>query len=151
MTNALQTDVLLKRQEAQQYLLHYLSYIPETTGAAAASFRLTRMSSLTPTVALLDLLRCAWQLEKLLEFNPFLSAAACSRLYKGLLLWLQLCVLEDKLARLTQQLQAGAEASTVLVQVGVLSIRHLIACTWVQLLAASSTLCTQYKLLTALN
>jgi hypothetical protein len=36
------------------------------------------------------------------------------------LVWLQLCVLEDKMARLQQLLQAGADGVTALIQVRLL-------------------------------
>lgn len=121
----LQADVLLKRKQTQQYLLHHLWHIPPEVGPPAASFRLLRASSAVPDASLLDLLCCAWQPELMLEFNPFLSTAALSRLHEGVLTWLQLCVLEDKLARLVQYAEAGAEAEAMLKQV---SMREAEAC-----------------------
>jgi hypothetical protein len=38
------------------------------------------------------------------KVNPLLSPAAVDRLHQGLLIWLQLCVLEDRLQRVQQAL-----------------------------------------------
>jgi hypothetical protein len=68
---------------------------------------------LAPQANPLDLLSVAWQPAKLLDFNPFLSDGACKRLHEAVLVWLQLCVLEDRLKRLeklVQEVQAGKEA-----------------------------------------
>jgi hypothetical protein len=116
-TPCLQAEATSKRQLLQQHLLHHLANIPATTGAPAASFRLLQLSGAAPTAALLDLLPCAWQPQLLLQYNPFLSAAAVARLHQAVLVWLQLCVLEDKTARLQQLLQAGPDAVTALIQV----------------------------------
>lgn len=75
------------------------------------------MSSTAPVAALRDLLPCAWQPQQLLQFNPFLSAAAAARLHSVLLVWLQLCVLEDKLGRLQQLLLAGPDGVASLIPV----------------------------------
>jgi hypothetical protein len=114
----MQADVSFKRQLLQQHLLHHLSHIPASTGPPAASFRLLQLSGAAPAATLLDLLPCAWQPQLLLlQFNPFLSAAAAARLHQALLVWLQLCVLEDKLVRLQQLLLAGPDSVTALIQV----------------------------------
>jgi hypothetical protein len=114
---SLQAEVTSKRQLLQQHLLHHLSNIPTTTGAPAASFRLLQLSGAAPAAAVLDLLPCGWQPQLLLQYNPFLSPAAVTRLHQAVLVWLQLCVLEDKLARLQQLLQAGQDGVTALIQV----------------------------------
>jgi hypothetical protein len=113
----MQAEVSSKRQLLQQHLLHHLSHIPTSTGPPAASFRLLQLSGAAPAAALLDLLPCAWQPQLLLQFNPFLSAAAVARLHRAVLVWLQLCVLEDKLGRLQQLLLAGPDGVAALIQV----------------------------------
>lgn len=105
------------RQEVQIWLLHHVSHIPEVTGAPAAAYRLLKTSSSVASASLLDLMCCAWQPQMMHELNPFLSGPACSRLHKGVLDWLQLCVLENKLTRLQQHVRAGADAASLLVQV----------------------------------
>ena len=56
--------------------------------------------------------------ELLLRFNPFLSSDSCDKLHAALLFWLQLCVLEDRCARLHSLIQAGPGYTQQLVQVG---------------------------------
>jgi hypothetical protein len=109
----IQADVVKKREEVEDYLLKHVHYIPDALGPLATTFRLLRCAGLTPSVALLDIMSAAWQPEKLLEYNPFLSEAACKRLHEGVLVWLQLCVLEDRLGRLgklVQEVKAGHDA-----------------------------------------
>jgi hypothetical protein len=67
----------------------------------------------------LDLLRCIAQpqLQLLEQFNPFLSPAAAQQLRQGVLVWLQLCVLEDRLGRLVQLAAAGPEYTPLLIRV----------------------------------
>ncbi|WIA08442.1 hypothetical protein OEZ85_007879 [Tetradesmus obliquus] len=112
----MQAEVVSKRQLLQQHLLHHLAHLPPGTGPPAAAFRLLQLSSTAPAAALRDLLPCAWQPQQLLQFNPFLSAAAAARLHSALLVWLQLCVLEDKLGRLQQLLLAGPDGVASLIQ-----------------------------------
>eukprot|EP00878_Enallax_costatus_P005957 GHUV01006249.1.p1 GENE.GHUV01006249.1~~GHUV01006249.1.p1 ORF type:complete len:2036 (+),score=737.34 GHUV01006249.1:1069-7176(+) len=114
--SSMQVNVSKKRQEIQGYLAHHISYTSQAAGAPAAAFRLLQLSSSVASASLLDLMCCAWQPHMLPELNPFLSGSACSRLHEGVLVWLQLCVLEDKLARLGQHVRAGAAAASLLVQ-----------------------------------
>jgi hypothetical protein len=64
-----------------------------------------------PAAAPLDLLHAATQPQLLLDLNPFLDPAACARLHRGLLLWLQLCVLQDRLGRLVALAEAAEGAA----------------------------------------
>ena len=127
-----QADVIQQRQQVEDYLLEHVSSIPCTLGFPATTFRLMRSAGLAPTASLLDLMSAAWQPAKLLEFNPFLSGTACERLHEGVLVWLQLCVLEDRLGRLkklVQEVQAGNEAYTEpLVKVGLGRLHMLYDC-----------------------
>ena len=96
--------------------------MPAASGPPATAFRLLRTSAVAPTVAPLDLLSATLQPRLLQEFNPFLAPAALARLQRGLLVWLQLCVLEDRLERLLALAQAAAKAASgeVLAQVAAL-------------------------------
>lgn len=124
---ALQGAVRLRRQLAEAYLLQHLSSIPInidlTVGTGsfkpqpAASFRLLRLSSAVPDAAVLDLLHCALQPELVASFNPFLSSTAQQQLHQGLLVWMQLCVLEDRLGRLRKLAAAGPEMKSLLIRV----------------------------------
>lgn len=107
------------RAEAEAYLLHHLGHVPEPVGPAGGSFRLLAASGTQPTASPLDLLGLAWGLEgQLLAFNPFLSAQACAQLQQGVLVWLQLCVLEDRMGRLVRVANAGEEYTPLLIRVG---------------------------------
>lgn len=55
-----------------------------------------------PLPALPDLVRAALEPchHLRLKFNPFLTEASCQALKEASLLWLQLCVLEDRLERI---------------------------------------------------
>ena len=107
-----QADVIQKLMQVEDYLLEHVSSIPGTLGPPATTFRLMRSAGLAPTASLLDLMSAAWQPARILEFNPFLSKAACERLHEGVLVWLQLCVLEDRLNRVKKLVQAGNGAYT---------------------------------------
>jgi hypothetical protein len=113
------------RAAAESYLLRHLNTIPGVTtpsqdvGEPGASFRLLVASASQPVAATQDLLTLAWGdvRAKLRCFNPFLSDAACDQLNQGVLMWLQLCVLEDRLGRVMKLAQAGQEYTLLLIRV----------------------------------
>ncbi|PNH10973.1 hypothetical protein TSOC_002217 [Tetrabaena socialis] len=105
-----------RRAAAESYLLRHVTQVPDSVGAHGSSFRLLCLSDAAPTVGLLDLVRCAFQPQLLLEFNPFLSSEAVQQLREGVLAWLQLCVLEDRLGRLRALAAAGEDDRVMLVQ-----------------------------------
>lgn len=107
---SLQVEVSQQRHAAEHYLLHHITHVPADNGLLALAFRLLRLGACAPTAGLLDLVRCAWQPQLFRSFNPLLSEDACSRLQAGVLTWLQLCVLEDRLGRLVA-LAAAADAA----------------------------------------
>lgn len=87
-------------------------------GLPGRAFRLMVLSAVQPAPAAVDLLSLAWgPLDKLLAFNPFLSEAVCAQLRQGVLLWLQLCVLEDRLQRVQQLAAAGEDFTPLLIRV----------------------------------
>lgn len=89
-----------QRQQAEAYLLTHLATIPASAGRHATAHRLARSSASAPLPGLLDCVRLALHAHTALHFNPFLSEAAVERLQAAARLWLQLCVLEDRLGRL---------------------------------------------------
>lgn len=104
----------------EAFVHRHMSYVPPALGAQGAVFRLHRLSDRAPGPGPLDLLRCAWQHQQLVQqLNPFLSPAAAGVLHKGVLLWLQLCVLEDRLGQLAVLAEAGTGYEQQLMQVGV--------------------------------
>lgn len=98
-------DVKYSRETLQNFILNSTMHIPKdviltSSGWHGPAFRLFKLSNLVPTVGLSDLLPLALNTAVFQDFNPFLSAKACDCLQDSVLLWLQLCVLEDKLGRL---------------------------------------------------
>jgi hypothetical protein len=120
--NTSQVDAQAKRQQVEQWLLRSLGSLPATTGPPAAAFRLLRHCGTAPSASLADLLHCALHPQLLLQFNPFLSQQACCQVHQGLLVWLALCVLEDKLGRLVGLAEGvgekGGHAPAALIKVG---------------------------------
>jgi hypothetical protein len=106
------------RAAAESYLLQHLSNVPESVGAPGRAFRLLAAAASQPVATPVDLLALACGPEaQLLSFNPFLSAGVCSQLRQGVLTWLQLCVLEDRVERLLKLATAGQEHTRRLVKV----------------------------------
>lgn len=119
------------RGAAQSYLLHHLSHIPDSVGAPGRAFRLLAAPGSQPAAAPVDLLALTCGPEaQLLAFNPFLSAGVCSQLRQGVLIWLQLCVLEDRMERVLQLASAGQEHTRRLVKVCTLCAAVAWACLW---------------------
>ncbi|KAJ1474779.1 hypothetical protein T484DRAFT_1830922 [Baffinella frigidus] len=101
------TMVANARGVLEQWLLESVSTIPTAVGWGALGCRMRRACNLVPNVTARDLARAACRPELLRTFNPFLSDAAVARLHEGVLEWLQLCVLEDKLGRMEHLARAG--------------------------------------------
>ncbi|GLC49187.1 thioredoxin-disulfide reductase [Pleodorina starrii] len=113
----IKAEVTQRRAASEEYVFRHLSHVPEDVGCHSVSFRMLRAAGLVPAPAHTDLLRVAWQGEvALLQLNPFLSAGAVQRLREGVLVWLQLCVLEDRLTRLGRLVGAGEEYRIALIR-----------------------------------
>lgn len=111
----------MRRQRAatEFYLLQHLACIPGSVGHPGAAFRLLVASASHPSPAPTDLLALAWGPEdRVRAFNPFLSDQACSQLRQGVLVWLQLCVLEDRLDRINKLASAAQGNTPGLIKVG---------------------------------
>ena len=102
--------VARKRRELQCALFEALTKIPDECGSVAASFRMFRSANLNPILTCEDLVRCAFDREWIQNFNPFLSPSCFETVLHNIKLWLKLCVLEDKLARLRALLYECNEA-----------------------------------------
>ena len=113
-----QAEVSARRSTVEAHLLRHTTAIPPGLSPHAAAFRLHRTAAVIPTPSLLDIVRFAWQHELPVTLNPFLSRASCGRLREAALVWLQLCVLEDRLRNLRVLAGAGEEYRPQLVQVG---------------------------------
>eukprot|EP00966_Prymnesium_polylepis_P105349 2439633-Prymnesium_polylepis.1 len=90
------------RDRVERDVLVCIDRIPASAGWHAPAFVMRRAANLVPRVTLRDLARAAWEPEMLRQFNPFLSNAALMKMiHPAILEWLELCVLEDKLTRMT--------------------------------------------------
>lgn len=114
-----QGRVSARREQVEAFLLTSLATLPEHERGGksekgdwhATAVRLQRLSCLVPQAGLQDLLCLALDPSLLPRvFNPFFSAAAKARFHAALLLWMQLCVLEDRLRRLRAHAHAHREA-----------------------------------------
>jgi hypothetical protein len=100
-----------KRQEAQEYLQHHLAAIPASVGMPGTTFRLQQACGTAPLPAMLDYVRLALDSQAALGANPFLSGGSVARLQQAARVWLQLCVLEDRLGRLAGLVDDPASAA----------------------------------------
>jgi hypothetical protein len=111
------TKIKIRRAALEAFLLRHLHTVPEDVGCHGSSFRMLRAAGLQPTATAVDLLRAACRRELLKQFNPFLSAASVEQLWQGVLVWLQLCVMEDRLTRVLLLAAAGEEYRIPLIRV----------------------------------
>lgn len=88
------------REEVEAYLLAHTASVPDCMGVWGVAFRLRQACGAMPLPARADLVRLALPEHSARAFSPFLSAGSAERLQQAARLWLQLCVLEDKLQRL---------------------------------------------------
>ena len=107
-----QVSISQLRLQAEQYILLQIRGIPDSVGNHGARFRLPRMAGQVPSAGLLDLVRTAYRPEFLREMNPFLSADSRSRILAGIVVWMQLCVLEDRLGRLRRLFGSADDGAT---------------------------------------
>ena len=107
------------RRAAEDFLLSSLTTVPAQPAdcPASSSFRLARTAAKAARPVLHDLMRIALQRHLALAFNPFLSSTSVTRLHSAALLWLKLCVLEDRLARLRALAEGGPDCADLLVKV----------------------------------
>ena len=83
-----------------------ISTISETPGTErlyhhhTTIFRIAKATNEVPTVNRVSLMRIACRPETMRQLNPFLTTASTQFLLKQICLWLQLCVLDDKMNRM---------------------------------------------------
>eukprot|EP00899_Mesostigma_viride_P019526 jgi/Mesvir1/27575/Mv07320-RA.1 len=107
-------EVSKKRTTVERFITGALSTMPSSSGWHAAASRMLASASLLPGVTLRDVARMACDRTLIAHCNPFLSRPAKAAVYDAILVWLQLCVLEDKLGRLVAH--ATAEDERMLLQ-----------------------------------
>jgi hypothetical protein len=104
------------RKQAEQYLRSHLSTIPANVGMHGTALRLLQASGAAPVHGRKDYALLALDPRVALDFNPFLSEQSVERLQGAAVLWLQLCVLEDRLQRLAG-LVGDPSSTAALIQV----------------------------------
>ena len=95
------------REACEHELLSVVGLMPDDSGSPGVAYRMRRAANLSPLVTTQDLARAAYMPNVLLGFNPLLAEAAVHVLRAGVLDWLQLCVLEDKLERMRNLAAVG--------------------------------------------
>ena len=103
----LRTHLESTRKRLETELISAVSHVPDGTSLYAPTFFMHRAANFVPVVTRFDLVRAAWAPEQLLQFNLFLSASALLSLQQDILVWLQACVVEDKLCRMMDLAHAG--------------------------------------------
>jgi hypothetical protein len=80
--------------------------------------RLRRAAGLVPVATMPELVRSLWEPSRVGNFNPYvaLSDADVASLRAALILWLELCVLENKLERLERMAFAAVDLTKVATQ-----------------------------------
>jgi hypothetical protein len=106
-------DVTCKRALVEAYILGAMTAEPVPDAACAwhaAAYRLRRAAGRVPTATLPDLVRTLWAPSVVADLNVCLGLSGADRahLRAGVLTWLQLAVLEDKLTRLSRMAVAMA-------------------------------------------
>ena len=105
------TRATLLREIVEDYALGALVNFG-TTDVPAIAYDMQRSAGLLPTASARDLPAILWSKDRAGMFNPFLSEVGTEKLAAAVMLWLRLCVLEDKLGRLKRW--TGASASQAL-------------------------------------
>ena len=88
------------RQPIEAKLLKKIGTLPIGERWDKTSARLHQICYVLPRITLVDLMRIAFAPEHICHFNPFFSKDAQRHIIADILIWLQLCVLEDRLGRI---------------------------------------------------
>ena len=102
---SLQQEAIAYSKALEECLLHTLetcTFLDEFKAGSyyGAAYRMLFYSNLSPRASRADLARMACGLADVRAYNPFLSCEARKRFAAAVLLWLQLCVLNDKFDRM---------------------------------------------------
>ena len=102
-----QSAIQCSRSELEAKLLSDVDRVPSEHHWHAPAFNMRRAANLEPRVTPRDLASVACAPAGLRAFNPFLSDEAIEALHEEILLWLQLCVAEDKLVQMLAHAAVG--------------------------------------------
>jgi hypothetical protein len=95
------SEVKKKRLEVESFLLCQIGKIPSTPDRINfRKFRLIKHTIRIPRLSSLDLAKIALNPKMLEDFNPCFSMNSQEILLKVIILWMELCVLEDKIFRM---------------------------------------------------
>lgn len=101
--NSMKEEVSTARSELEKSLLSvFNNHTGQKSHWQMEVYRLRKLSDQVPQVTARDLLSLALDAMKYSVFNPFIVADALCRLGDCLVNWLELCVMEDKLGRLSK-------------------------------------------------
>jgi hypothetical protein len=95
-------EVAKNRFSVESFLLQNLNAL--ISGEALSKSKLYRSILSTPRATKLDLVRIALDPHLISDFNPTLSTKSKKVIHKSIILWMELCVLEDKIARMNKLL-----------------------------------------------
>ena len=101
-----------KRKETETSIITCITNIPKSCDDAAKSFLILRSANIYPLLTLEDIVKYALRRRGLKHFNPFHSSKCYENLYYNIIIWMKLCVLEDKLIRLKQLCKRHSVAET---------------------------------------
>ncbi|KAG6583040.1 uncharacterized protein IUM83_06185 [Phytophthora cinnamomi] len=100
------SDVLSRRDEMEAYLRGAFA-----TATSNKRDRLLALINFVPLLTMSDLVRCAFDDEALHTLVPKLSEESRERFKKGILRYMEICVLEDKVERLIRKAKRRDELS----------------------------------------
>ena len=96
------------RQKAEKYALNALNERPEGSHWHSNAHEMKKIAGLVPSASTADLARISVEPSLIEEFNPMLDDNSRNRLVASIIIWLQLCVYEDKLARMISLCDLGS-------------------------------------------
>ncbi|KAL3804145.1 hypothetical protein HJC23_013664 [Cyclotella cryptica] len=110
-----QSDIIKMRQSVEMHALNALNEVSsnECHHWHNNAHEILRIVGLVPTGTILDLAKIAIDHSLIKLFNPMINDESCERLVESILVWLQLCVHEDKFKRIMTLHDSGAISDVV--------------------------------------
>jgi len=111
--HSISRKVMDGRQKLEDYVLEAMKVPLGMNNAATFLLHIRQAANRLPVPTASDLLAAALEPSVFTSFNPLLSPLSVRDLHNATIVWLQLCVLEDKLTRVQQLLHNGAHPSVL--------------------------------------
>lgn len=107
---AAQCQIIQMRRTVEMYALNALNELPsnEAQHWHNNAHKILRIVGLVPTATTVDLAKIAIKPSLIKTFNPMINEESCGRLVGSILVWLQLCVYEDKFERVVALHHSGS-------------------------------------------